>query len=163
MIRVDKRDLFWSKVAINLTGCWEWQAGRTDSGYGVFFTGNPGGKTVLAHRAAFMLAYGPITGGLFACHKCDNPRCVRPDHMFLGTQADNVRDCARKGRRSPRVFTPEMREKGRLKRLERTTCKRGHPFDEVNTYFDPDGCRNCRECRRQALRASRARRKSEAA
>ncbi len=58
------------------------------------------GLITYAHRIAYALAFGPIPADLFVCHHCDNPQCVRPDHLFLGTQADNVKDMWAKGRGS---------------------------------------------------------------
>ena len=65
-----------------------------DSGYGVFRDGKQGA----AHRWAYRTEVGPVPTGMFVCHKCDNPPCVRPDHLFLGTPNDNVQDRERKGR-----------------------------------------------------------------
>lgn len=88
---------FWAKV--NKTeACWLWTAAQL-SRYGVFSVRTPNGtKTVRAHRYAYELAYGSIPDGLLVCHRCDTPLCVRPDHLFLGTQSDNVKDMHSKGR-----------------------------------------------------------------
>lgn len=75
--------------------CWLWQGGRFTTGYGHFTVS---GKLVGAHRVAYQLAHGPIPLGLLVCHTCDNPQCVRPDHLFLGTVRDNALDAQRKSR-----------------------------------------------------------------
>jgi hypothetical protein len=91
---------FWSKV--NKAGgeaCWEWQGGRTpDRGYGLLGVTFKPNRYVVAHRISYELNCGPIPAGMKVCHKCDNPPCVRPDHLFLGTQQDNIEDMRKKGR-----------------------------------------------------------------
>jgi hypothetical protein len=79
-------------------GCWLWTGYRGRDGYGCISAGGAGGRSLLAHRVAWTIHNGPIPEGLNVLHKCDQPRCVRVDHLFLGTQADNMRDCAAKGR-----------------------------------------------------------------
>ena len=80
-------------------GCWEWQGYIRPSGYGD--VGVPGeSRTEGAHRASWLIHEGPIPDGMFVCHHCDNPRCVRPDHLFLGTSQDNMDDMWAKGRGS---------------------------------------------------------------
>jgi hypothetical protein len=78
------------------TGCWVWTAARHPQGYGLIKRKD--GAQLRAHRLAYELAYGPIPQGLQVCHRCDNPRCVRPSHMFLGTAEDNAADMVAKGR-----------------------------------------------------------------
>jgi len=74
--------------------CWNWTA-STRNGYGAF---KINGKVEGAHRVSWVLNNGEIPEGLFVCHKCDNPRCVNPEHLFLGTASDNMKDCYNKGR-----------------------------------------------------------------
>lgn len=80
-------------------GCWEWQGGRDEYGYGVV---RVKGRNMRAHRAMWEVTYGPITLGLFVLHSCDNPPCIRPDHLMLGTQRANIQDMLAKGRRPSR-------------------------------------------------------------
>lgn len=78
-----------------ITGCWLWNASTYPYGYGRFHLD---GKTQYAHRVSYQLYVGEIPAGLFVCHKCDVKWCVKPDHFFIGTSADNMRDKTSKGR-----------------------------------------------------------------
>lgn len=86
---------FHENYVITQGGCWEWTGARNRDGYGA--TGILGATS--AHRASWILHFGPIPAGMNVLHKCDNPPCVNPDHLFLGTHSDNMKDCWQKGRR----------------------------------------------------------------
>jgi hypothetical protein len=118
----DMRDLrgvpavlrFWSHV--NWTDyCWTWMGAADRDGYGRFHV--PRGETDTAHRVAWRLTFGPIPDGLQVLHKCDNPPCVRPDHLYVGTNEDNVRDKVERGRQyngqHPRTGSLRQRHEGR--------------------------------------------------
>lgn len=85
----DRFDAKWTPEPFS--GCWLWTAGIVGKGYGHFDSGR-------AHRFSWERRYGAIPNGLMVCHKCDTPSCVNPEHLFLGTALDNVRDCIQKGR-----------------------------------------------------------------
>lgn len=89
---------FWQKVDINFIGCWEWNASTSHSGYGNY-------RNMNAHRFSYTITYGPVDKELFVMHKCDNRKCVRPDHLSIGTPKDNSIDMRNKNRNA--VFLGE--------------------------------------------------------
>lgn len=100
---------FWQRVAKG-PGCWEWQ-GAIAGGYGNFYVGNHT-QYVRAHRYSWTLANGPIPDGHGVFHHCDNKRCVRPDHLFVGVAQDNLTDLVKKRRARGEKFG-SMRVKGK--------------------------------------------------
>lgn len=123
---------FFSKIKWTTTAkCWEWNGHLNSRGYGLF---RLKGKDVFAHRVSYLFEYGELPDDMFVCHKCDNPKCIRPDHLFLGTQKDNMADC---------------RSKGRNFWANKTHCIRGHKLSGSNIYINPStGSRVCKECRK---------------
>lgn len=103
-----ENERFWSKVRKG-RWCWTWTAafGQGQSGYGCFRQNSPR-RTSPAHRVSWTLACGPIPEGKWVLHRCDNPACVRPDHLFLGDHDDNMADMAKKGRAGRSKLTPRQ-------------------------------------------------------
>lgn len=121
------------------SGCHIWMGCCTPKGYGQF---RADGKTALAHRIAYELYRGPIPEGMCACHTCDNPSCVNPEHLSLGTPKDNTHDMLRKGRY-------------RNGNTDKTHCPQGHEYTPENTYIYT-GKRYCRACDRNRKKRTRS-------
>lgn len=129
---------FWSKVDKgDGSGCWNWTGTLNHKGYGRFAIGQ---KEPFAHRISYRLHIGE-PGDLFVCHHCDNPRCVRPDHFFLGTNLDNLLDSIAKGRRRvPRGDAhylrqnPEKAPRGEANKNSKLTSKQ---VKEIRASYIP--------------------------
>ena len=142
-----------------MSGCWLWIGEQQGLGYGVFRI-ESGGTRHRVTRIIWALIHGEIDDYLFACHKCDNPACVNPDHIFLGTAKDNIDDAVRKGRNykgGSRTYPAR----------DKTHCKRGHLLSGHNIYSGPR--RQCKTCqkmnaiaRKDIINANRRSRKLKA-
>lgn len=142
---------FWLKVQKG-NGCWLWSGYRTPFGHGTFTIRK--GAVRYAHRVAYALHSGADLAGVVVCHRCDMPSCVNPDHLYVGTMADNARD---------------MVERGRISRSRSllTHCKNGHELTPENVYVGRVArsrsrygnhlpWRKCRVCARDRKRAADA-------
>ena len=116
-MKISLEDRFW-KYVDKSSDCWVWTAGLTGNGYGSF---NMKSKTRRAHRVAYELEHGPIPELMYVCHTCDTRLCVRPSHLFLGTQKENREDASVKGKLVGRLVGTSMNKgkaNGRAKLTE---------------------------------------------
>lgn len=133
------------RIRIDPNGCWIWTGTISKStGYG--WIGNAVLGSEPAHRAVYRLFVGRLHSGWEVDHLCRNRLCVNPEHLELVKPQENLR----------RSNAPSAIN------ARKTHCKRGHPFDEANTYISPKGERQCRACRAAAERAGRKRRNERA-
>lgn len=131
-----KKKLLSSCVVNRMTGCWE-MPGKSKKAYAQIYSNNTK-KRYSAHRLSYELHYGEIGNSkIFVCHRCDNPKCINPTHLFLGSASDNMVDAVIKKRQF---------------NASKTECKRGHKYDLTNTYYRPNGSRYCRTCHMLAER-----------
>lgn len=129
-----------NNIYVNENQCWIWKKAKTNFGYGNIGAFRKGKKSfnIRTHRLSWLLYNGEIDNNLFILHKCDQRDCCNPNHLFLGTQKENVKDMILKGRGSGRA------DKNRKK----THCVNGHEFNKENT-IKKNGKRNCRICQKE--------------
>ena len=135
---------FWDRVNIGAPDeCWKWTGETTSNGYGRYVTryAKPNSRTG-AHRIAWMLSYGEIQAGLCVCHKCDNPPCCNPAHLWIGTHRDNTLDAFKKGRRKyivPPIMKEEDHGRAKLTRRAVMAAKKmrmaGSLWVDIASYF----------------------------
>jgi len=119
-------DRFWRRVQKSDEGCWVWIGSGTKNGYGTIARGSHPNMPVLVHRVSWQIHFGDIPEGLQVLHRCDHRRCVRPDHLFLGTNADNQADMDAKNRR---VFPPKILTIEQVRQIRRRVASGDRQID----------------------------------
>lgn len=143
---------FWNKVD-KTENCWIWTASKDLSGYGTITYDR---KVWKAHRLSYFLEFGSFDSSLRVLHSCDTPCCVRPSHLFLGTQSENMIDMVSKGRHGAgKSLAPSYEEFLKLPKKRRVSrfCKNGHEYTKENTrikMIKDRAVRVCRTCQRNA-------------
>jgi hypothetical protein len=143
LIPDDVKARFWAKVEKRgPDDCWEWQGTRNRKGYGRFQYSHL--RRTATHVAVELATCEAFPEGKLACHRCDNPPCVNPAHLFVGTMRENTIDSIKKGRAAKLPYPTDRPSHFKYK----THCKHGHEFAGENLVMLPKGWRQCRECRR---------------
>jgi len=148
-------DRFLEKIVfIPFHECWEWSSSKNEKGYGKFLVNAEIGE-IRAHRASLLLLCGVDAGAMLVLHRCDNPGCVRPEHLFLGTAKDNTQDMLAKGRQRGQFKSNDPRSNKGQWLSAKTKCLRGHEFTKENTRTF-NGRRICRACAAERSRGYRS-------
>jgi hypothetical protein len=124
---------YWKRVIVNEVGCWEWNGSTNPFGYAKLGTHEGGWHP--AHRVSWEIHFGPILDGLHVLHKCDNPPCSRPDHLFLGTELDNIYDKISKGRNPRGERHGQARISQEIVVLIRAACESGATQHKVAKLY----------------------------
>ncbi len=130
-------------------GCWEKSSNNRDY-YSRF---SYKGRVVGAHRVAYEVFRGPIPEGMCVCHRCNNKRCMNPNHLYLATNKQNIQDACRDG----------LAKGPPAEKREQSHCIHGHPLSGENLQITRRGRRHCKECQRRHSRDWKARRRERAA
>lgn len=100
----------WANIVKRDVGCWEWQGACAPFGYGKLWDPGPPRRCVGTHRLVYELCVGSVPEGMFVLHKCDNPPCCRPDHLYVGTPKDNMDDRSKRGRQPQKLQPSQVME-----------------------------------------------------
>lgn len=142
--RIPVEDRFWSKV-VKSDKCWKW-TGAKSQGYGYLNAGGKEDGLIRAPRLSYQIHFGDIPDGLIVRHRCDNPECTNPEHLVLGTHADNSRDIVKRRRHHTHG---------------KTHCLNGHEYNEENTYYNSRGHKYCKVCKREKQKAQHRKKRGD--
>ena len=144
--KTDTATRFMTKINKTPSGCWEWIASTDRDGYGNFNYPTSTSTIKRAHRASYDYFYGGIPEGMQVLHKCDNPPCVNPTHLYLGSNQQNVND---------------REDRNRNHKKNKTHCPQGHPFDTThNTSMGRGKLRRCSICTKASQKKAAAKRRA---
>lgn len=133
----NKESDIWKNYKITSSGCWEWQKYIGLNGYGQISINN---KKISVHRLSYKLHFGHLPDDMHVCHKCDNRKCINPNHLWLGKDLDNLRDMWKKGR-------------GKNQNMNKDKCKNGHLFNgdnlKITNYKNRTQRRICITCEKE--------------